>query len=164
MVWKCAKDLSYELVTIGTTSYSSLMPAGIMSSNSPAFLTDIMKLSKDSSSSALSSIITLSSICRPLANVVAQFSDVREVLVQPEQGGGHVELLLLPLLLLLLDGCHARPHRVLVFECDTGAYPAARYERISARGGPAHRTMLLESISWHRAALRPSLSVMAYPS
>ena len=43
MVPKCRRAPPYGLVTIGTTSYSFLMAAGIMSSNSAAFLTDIME-------------------------------------------------------------------------------------------------------------------------
>ena len=43
MVSKYDRASSYGSVTIGTTSYSSLMPAGIMSLNSLAFLTAVME-------------------------------------------------------------------------------------------------------------------------
>ena len=50
IVPKCRRAPSYGSVTIGTTSYLSIMPAGIMSLNFLAVLTASMELSKNSSS------------------------------------------------------------------------------------------------------------------
>ena len=56
---------SYGLVTIGTTSYSSLMRSGIMSLNSLPFLIQTIELAKNSSRLQSALIIILSSI-RPV--------------------------------------------------------------------------------------------------